>query len=209
MKRWSPLLVIMGVVLLARLPSFFAVYPLNRDESEFLIAAYKLAQGGLPYRDFLIYHPPLIFYFYRLSTWLSGDPNGLLAVRLLGALVAAGTAVTLYGIALAQGWGRSAALKAGLLSALFGIAFLPKDMMAIHCELVAVLPISLAVLCFLKGERDSIWGWFVAAGMLVGIAGLVKYQALVAWPLLLCWGLYRNEPRLIRLATCVAVTLGV
>lgn len=202
------ILLIVGVAVLLRLPSFFAVYPLNGDESEFLFAAYKLAHGGFPYRDFFIYHPPLIFYFYRLATWLGGDPNGLLWVRFLGAIVAGATAATLYGIAMVQGWGKSAALRAGIFSAAFGIAFLPKDMLAIHCELLAVLPMSLAVFCFLKGERDFRWGWFVAAGILVGVAGLVKYQALVALPLLLIWGLTGVKPRLIRLATCLAVTLG-
>lgn len=171
-KKYWWWIAIIGFIIISRIPSFFTSF-VNIDENEYAIAAGKILAGGLPYRDFLIYQPPIIYYFYALAFWLFGH-NALWGVHvLLMAVVAAGSAFICLA---ARDILKSE--KAGLLAAAYyavlSFTFLPQDMLAANCEILAVVPIVAAVWMFTLAERRG--SLYVAAGFFAGVAFLTKYQ---------------------------------
>jgi hypothetical protein len=130
----------------------------DNDETDFLIIAKVMQQGGLPYVDAFDHKPPLLYALYLPSTWHMW-PMQLLAVFWVTA-----TAVVL-GLAaerLRQGAGIAAAYLCVILSAC--------NTLSVNAELLLNLPAAVA-LYFLIAEREF------AFGLAVGIASLIKHQA--------------------------------
>lgn len=161
-------------IVLVRLVSFRSGYA-NIDENEYAIAASKILAGGIPYKDFLIYQPPVVYYFYTLVFGLFGSENFLgvhfflLIVVLLSSYVIGSCAKILFS-------SENAALLAGLFYAVTSFAFIPHDMLAANCEILAVLPISLAAYFYLNYEKNGRLKDLFFAGLFVGISAMIKYQ---------------------------------
>ena len=70
--------------------------PLDRDEGEYAYAAWRLLEGGLPYRDAFDLKSPGIYGLYALALALFG--HGVEAIRLLAAIFVAGTVLAVYAL---------------------------------------------------------------------------------------------------------------
>src|SRR5438309_392806 len=93
---------------------------------------------------------------------------------------------------------RRRGLVAGLLYLLYSAAFVGNDMLAVNCELVMLLPLTWA-LVLVRDQADVFRPRrLLGAGLLIGVATLVKYQAALWLPpvtiavALECWSTDRR-----------------
>lgn len=182
-RYWWWAIIILSVVLL-RLPSFATPF-LNIDENEYAIAGLKILEGGLPYRDFLIYQPPVIYYFYALSFWFFGAMSfaGVHAMLILWVMA---SAWMVYKVAKEMFGSEMSGLYSALFYALVSAAFIPQDMLAANCEIIAVLPTLIAIWLYIKGERTGNLCLLFVSGIFIGVTALTKYQCgIVLLPLLI------------------------
>lgn len=112
------------------------------------------------------------------------------AAAVVAALVVA--AIMLLTLRLARG--RIAAVTAGLLAATVGASpFI--ESFTLSGELLASLPAVLSLVCFCAYLRDRRLGWLVAAGVLTGLAVLVKQSAFDAGLAAVAYLLWRDRRR--------------
>lgn len=167
-----------GIVLLAvciRAPFFR--WPLIPDEGVYAYTARWWSRGYTLYsRDLWMDRPQAIFWAYRAGMWLLG--GGTPALRFWGALWAAATAPLLYLIG-RRFFSERAALLGALVYALYSAAAQLEGFTA-NAEHFMVLP-STAALYLLLRRRP---GW---AGLLVGVAVLLKPSAVSAGLLAVVW----------------------
>ncbi len=158
----------------------------NYDPSVYYAAAVGFFEGRLPYRDFLLLHPPgivlLLQPFAALGAWL-GDPWALASTRLafmaLGALTAA-----LICVLLLPG-GRAAALAGGGLYAVYPAAAHVER--APWLEAPASFLLVLALIA-LRPADESVRPWrTAAAGALLSLAMLTKLWGVALLGIILCW----------------------
>ena len=146
---------------------------LNVDESSYLVGAWELLRGHLPYAGFADNKPPLIYVYYALTQFLG---HGMWSVRLVTTLVI----VPLTALAASAFYRHD---RRGIVAAvaylLFSASYDAGEMLAVNCEPVMMLPLAWA-LVFVRDERERSPGKMLGAGILIGVAALVKYQA-VLW----------------------------
>ncbi|MFL5815514.1 MAG: ArnT family glycosyltransferase [Bdellovibrionia bacterium] len=172
-------------VMLLRLPSLgWAV--ISDDEAIYDAMAQVINSGGVMYRDALDHKPPGLAYVYAAVERLVGAHSagmlGIQAVHAFGILL---TALTVFGLfALAR-----ELLKRELWwvpAVLYGIVSSTRcayDGLALNGEILMNTPTVFAVLAVIwagksKGGRRVLLD--LSAGALMGLAGLAKWQALVA-----------------------------
>jgi hypothetical protein len=106
-------------------------------------------------------------------------------------------------------------VAAGLLWLVYGASFLAHDMLAANAELVLLLPASWAIALVADEERAVKWRPLLLAGLLLGLATLVKHQA-AFWLPALGWAALaarpseatgRRAPRLLALGAGFALPL--
>lgn len=150
---------------------------LNVDETSYIVGAWQWLNGRWPYVAFADNKPPLIYAYYALTQVLFG--RGMLSVRLVTMLAT----VPLTAFALSAYYRHERrGIAAGLIYLLYGAAYFGNDMLAANCELVMLLPLSWALVCLRDGVRATQTAWVCAAGLLIGVATLVKYQAVLWLP---------------------------
>ena len=163
--------------------AFLSIPILDIDEAAYAVGSWELLRGGRLYTDFADNKPPLLYGYYALPQVVLG--RGMLAVRLFTTVVT----LPLTALALSAFFGhdrRGAA--AGILYLVYGAAFYAHDMQSVNAEIPMLLPGAWALVQLRKedsGTRDA-----VVAGLLFGVAFLVKYQIafwLAAAPLALAW----------------------
>src|SRR5471030_903540 len=145
------------------------------DDGVYFGAADALLSGRLPYRDFLLLHPPGVLIalapFAALGR-LTSDPLGLAVARLAFMAIGALNAVLVY--AVARRVGRVAGVAAGLMYAMWGPA--------VYAERTTLLePLVnlgvLAELLVLGGVRVASRRRLLVAGAVLGVATAVKLWA--------------------------------
>ena len=144
-----------------------------------------MLHGRVLYRDVVDHKPPLIYLTYAATQALGGRDHGMLLLHLLTILVVWATALLLGRIAAraeAPPDGHTS-FAAGLLFVVFTTTLLDFDALAANCELYMLLPLVASVLLYLRGFAAPRSGALAAAGLLVGVAMLYKYQAAVQLPL--------------------------
>jgi 4-amino-4-deoxy-L-arabinose transferase-like glycosyltransferase len=133
----------------------------------------------------------------------------LLALRLVEAALSAATAAAI-GLIGAWLFGRRAGMVAGVLAALHPVlAFMPTTQYA-ETLLVSVLGIAYAA-CFYAWRRRRNGGW-VAAGLLFGIAALIRPNVVVLLPGLLigfAWVLRREGRSVLPAAAAISLSLAL
>lgn len=181
------LVLLFGIAFLLNL--FFLRIPiLTMDEAEFLLAGEILRSGGLPYRDFVIHHPPMIYFLYRAGLFLSG-PWSMEGVRLLyGGL----ELLTLAGVIeiarrLFPGGSSRAIVIAGALFLFGSHSMAVKDVNAGNVERFCNFWLVYAFLIALVSDRKRAF----CSGALTGLAILTKQQALLFAPVF--WLLTRSQ----------------
>lgn len=158
------------------------------DDGVYYAAADSLTFGRVPYRDFVLLHPPVIMLVlapFALLGRVTSDPVGMAVGRLffmaIGALNAALVA------SLAYRWGRRGALIAGVLYA----CWLP----AVYGEQTTLLEplggtaLLVALLLLLKTERPPTPRAEMIAGAILGLAFALKIWYVVPWAVVFLWQL--------------------
>ena len=145
----------------------------NVDESSYMVGAWELLRGHLPYAGFADNKPPLIYVYYAITQLLG---HGMWSVRLVTTLAT----VPLTALAVSAFYRHDRRGIVGALAYLvFSASYDAGEMLAVNCELVMMLPLAWAV-ALMRDEHDHSRGRMVGVGVLIGVAALVKYQA-VLW----------------------------
>jgi hypothetical protein len=155
---------------------------LSDDEATYCVVAREMLHGRVLYRDVVDHKPPLIYLTYGAAQALGGVQSGMFLLHLLTIIVVWATALVLARIARQTGDTGSddgAPFAAALLYVVFTTTLLDFDALAANCELYMLLPLTASVLFYLRGFTTSRPADLLAAGALVGVAILYKYQAAV------------------------------
>jgi alpha-1,2-mannosyltransferase len=188
LTRWWFGLALAGVFVLAVLVRLGAtvrgagLYGLgNYDDGVHFAAALGLVNGLLPYRDFLLLHPPgvvLALAPFAALSWLVGEPHAM-AVARLAWIVLGGANAVLCGLAL-----RPVSRAAGLLAALFYAlsfgAMYVEHTTLLESPATTVLLLGLVLTRLLgtaTGIRDR---HYLLAGVLLGLSPALKIWGVVA-----------------------------
>jgi 4-amino-4-deoxy-L-arabinose transferase-like glycosyltransferase len=157
--------------------------PLERDEGEYAYIAWRLAAGETPYLDWFDQKPPGVFLAYRAALALPGDP--VVAIRAVGALFCAGSALALFALARAL-VGTAAAWVAALLFVFLSADPLLQGPIA-NTEIFMAPWILVAALLSLRafGPARPRFATGFAIGLALGVATAFKQVAGINGPLLL------------------------
>lgn len=169
-KRFFLLLILASFLL--RISSL--LYPfLDSDESIFAVIAKRLLDGGALYRDGLDNKPPLIFLFYWFHFLIAGH-GGLFWVHVTTIILSIYECRLLFKLA-SENTDEKSAYFAALFYAIFSTTYTPK-FIATSVNAVMVVPLTLACLYWLRGEKNFHLKDDFLAGLFTGIAFLLKYQ---------------------------------
>jgi hypothetical protein len=147
----------------------------NVDESSYMVGAWELLRGHLPYAGFADNKPPLIYVYYALAQFLG---HGLWSVRLITAVVT----VPLTALAASAFYRHDRrGIAAALAYLVFSASYDAGEMLAVNCELVMMLPLAWSAV-LMRDERELSSRGMLQVGILVGLASLVKYQAVLWLP---------------------------
>jgi|GEM_PF-2190113 len=177
-------LAIVGFTLVLRLP--YVHFPkLNPDETIYGVIAREILHGDIPYRDEWELKPPLIFYIYAATFWLFGSIS-LIPVHVFAVMVMAATALFVGDIARRE-WGNTAGLIAGLGLAGYSTAGWMTEVNAAETELFLLLPQVLAIERFIRKRPKKIYRDLFVAGLLGGMAAMLKQPAMALIALMGAW----------------------
>ena len=172
-----------AIAVLVRAPFFF--WPLISDEGGYAYTAYWWFRGLTLYSDELWFDKPQgIFVVYKLGSLLFGDATW--AIRLWGALWAAGTTVAVWLVA-RRLLDRHAAVVAALLYAVFS-AHTHIEGFTANAETFMVLPATLSAYFLLRGQP-------LAAGLMASAAVVLKPSGGSAVLLGVAWLAYLRADR--------------
>lgn len=157
---------------------------LSDDEAIYAVVARELLSGHELYVDVVDHKPPAIYVVYAATQAVAGPIGGMIALHalLIGVVFATGLLLARIVRRHWPGTDPRAPATAALLWIVFTTTLVDVDALAANCELFMLLPLVGAVAVFLDA-RDRLAG-YLAAGALVGLACLFKYQASIQLPLL-------------------------
>jgi 4-amino-4-deoxy-L-arabinose transferase-like glycosyltransferase len=164
------------VTVVMRLPSFHPNY-YQEDEAYYLTAGERIVEGGVQYVDTWDNKPPLIGWIYALFVWVFGS-GAIFAVRVFTTLYLFVTAMVLNQFVVDNKLLDRFSLLPAFLYLLFCSA--PWYAQELNGELLMNLPVVVAVIQLLKvGDnlKDNQRYLFIV-GVMMGLAFMVKYQAL-------------------------------
>jgi alpha-1,2-mannosyltransferase len=153
----------------------------NYDDGVHFAAALGLVNGLLPYRDFLLLHPPgvvLALAPFAALSWLIGEPDAM-AVARLSWMVLGGVNAVLCGLVL-----RPVSRLAGVVAALFyalsiGAVYVEHTAL-LEPPATTVLLLALVITRLLGSGAGIRTGHYVAAGLLLGLSPVLKIWGVVA-----------------------------
>jgi hypothetical protein len=154
------------------------------DDSVYYAAADALTFGRLPYRDYVMLHPPgiaLMLSPFALFGRLTTDRAGMIAAQIFFMLVGAANAVLVAMIA--RRWGRLTSLAAGLLYACWQPAIYSEQTTLLEPLGTTAL---LVALLLLFHNRTSGWR-MVTAGAVLGAAATLKIWYVAPFIVLVGW----------------------
>jgi alpha-1,2-mannosyltransferase len=179
------------------------------DDGVYYAASDALTFGRVPYRDFVLLHPPgilLVLAPFALLGRLTSDPVGMALGRL--AFMAVGALNTVLVTALAWRWGRRAALAAGVLYACWFPAVYSEQSTLL--EPLGGTALLVALLLLLKTARSPSRRAEVLAGVALGLAVALKIWYVAPWVAVVMWQLTARRWRAgLRLVLCGSVALMV
>ncbi len=196
--RWSvrgaaPFAGIVALAFLVRLVPVLATGGLHGDftydDGVYFGSAVALVHGRIPYRDFLLLHPPGILYVlapFAVLGNVTGSATALAIARV--AFMALGAVNTGLVMVVARRWSRRAAIAAGLLYAVMPAAVLVERTTWLIAPQNTLLLLALAVLLHAQasgippGPRRS-----ALSGALAGLAVGVQIWGIVPLGVMLTW----------------------
>ena len=208
LSRHVPLLIVIAVMLLVALVRLrIADVPLERDEGEYAYAGQLILQGIPPYQLAYNMKFPGTYYAYSVIEALFGQTAWGIHVGLLFVNAATTLLVFLLGRRLLGTFG-------GAISAIaFAILSVDRWIMGVfaHATHFVILPALAGFLLLLRALDSRSRLGLAVAGMLLGVAVLMKQQAIFFMPLafgLVIWN--QGKPRNLRdiVFRCALVGLG-
>lgn len=165
LKYRSVFLILFAVSFFIRLPFFFRDY-IDRDESTFILMGQSWVNGNLPYTELWDLKPPITYLFFASIIYIFG--KSFLAIRLVGALIVALTALYTYKISLTM-----TTKKVGFWAAIGCVALLSmfgslQGVMSEHISMVFFMP---ALYLLLKKSNVQ---WHAFVGILMGLSLMTK-----------------------------------
>lgn len=167
------------------------IYPFGRDQGAYAYAGWVMLEGGTLYRDVFVFKPPMTAIVHGLAMGLFGVNTW--AIRVLDLGWTAATSLVVAAIALELWNRRDAALAAGLLGPV--LYYQIDYWMIAQTDGWMALPCAAAMWAVLRGGRAlgqdtrRATVWWVAAGVLAGVALLFKYTAVtITIPMLAALG---------------------
>lgn len=162
------------------------------DDAVHFAAAVGLVHGRLPYRDFLLLHPPGIVVFlapFALLSRLTSDPTGLVVARLAFMLLGAVNAVLVSQFL--RPVGVFAAWCGGLFYAVFFPAVYSEHTVLLESLGNTCLLLALLLLSPLTPRVRPAAGRLVLAGALLGYAAATKIWGVLPVVILFAWLAFR------------------
>ena len=186
-------------------------YGFEWDELELLHAAWRVAHGSLPYRDFFEHHPPLGFFLLApvVSDAQSLSMHLLIELRLAALAVLAATAWAFRALA-----GRLVPAAASLAPLGLVVAYpMAGKLFELRADWLALAALLTALVALVDAEqlagRRRVVAW-VGAGVLAGVAIACTQKALLLWLPVLLWSVLPGgspgRDRLQRTAVLLAAT---
>ncbi|MCH7703259.1 MAG: glycosyltransferase family 39 protein, partial [Planctomycetes bacterium] len=151
------------------------------DAASYLAWAERIGQGDF-WGGEAFYQAPLYPYFLALIQWFIGP--SLFALRLVQALTGASSCVFVF-VAASRLVSSRAGLAAGVLLALYPPAIFYDGLIQKTSLALLLLSALLAVLAGLQAR--SRWSGYLGAGVLMGLLGLTRENALVLAVVVLAW----------------------
>ena len=174
-RWWS--LVILATTLITRCCVLFTpMY--DNDEAVYSALASRILNGGMPYVGAIDHKPPGIALTYAAIYRVTGSYQ-LLFVQIFLLVVVAGTGLLIAALAehiYRHRWARLAGVVY-VVASTWGPA---RDVQAANTELFLNLPLVAAAFLTVRGVDRGRGSLLFAAGLLTGVAGLYKYQAVLA-----------------------------
>jgi alpha-1,2-mannosyltransferase len=153
----------------------------NYDDGVHYAAAMGLAHGLLPYKDFLLLHPPGVVLMLAPFAWLAellGEPDAMLVARLCW-MALGGLNAVLCGLVLLP-LGRLAAVVTGLMYAVYFGAVYVEHTLMLEPPATTVLLLALIITRAL-GTGDGLgMRHYVVAGLLLGLTPALKIWGVLA-----------------------------
>jgi len=157
------------------------------DDGVYFSSAVALVHGRLPYRDFLLLHPPGITLalapFAALTQWTS-DSTALAAARL--GLIAVGVLNTVLVARLARRWGAAAMVVGATLYALSAAAARAERLTLLEPLGTLTLLAGVSLLLRAHAPGASRW-WLSAGGAVLGLGPVVKIWNVVPVLVVVAW----------------------
>ena len=160
----------------------------NYDDGVYYAAATGLAHGLLPYKDFLLLHPPgmpLLLTPFALAAQVTSDSYGFAAARVACMVLGALNAALIWKIL--RPIGAAASLFGGFSYAVFYPAVYSEKSTLLECPATTALLIAMVLLQpLINSSSISRWKIFVA-GALVGLTISIKIWGLITLAIVLTW----------------------
>lgn len=164
------------------------------DDGVYYSAADALGFGRIPYREFVMLHPPgimLVLLPFALLGRLTTDLAGLEVARL--AFMAVAAVNTVLVALIARRWGRPAMLAGGVMYACWGSAAYAEQ--STFLEPIGGLCVLLALWLLVRPDRLPSLRAEWLAGVVLGLAESVKIWYVAPWAVLVLWLLLARRPR--------------
>jgi 4-amino-4-deoxy-L-arabinose transferase-like glycosyltransferase len=163
---------------------------LEDDENKYIYAAWRVAEGEVPGRDFLIAQPPLFLYAGAIAVKLCGGPSlsALYALRCLSVMATIVTAVFVY-LTARSIWNARAGWLATVIFLLSGQVFIHGRLFRPDMFMLTLTVASTYLFVHAVARRKR---WLlVGAGFLFGAAATIKLFGFLAWGGCALYLLYR------------------
>jgi hypothetical protein len=158
------------------------LFPFGGDQGNYAYAAWAWVEGQVPYRDVLVFKPPLTLLFYRAAHLLW--PHSMAGIRWIDLAWQLGTVVLLAGFTYFWTKDRIAAITAAVIYILCYYQF--DYWHTAQTEGWISLPVLLALVATTIAIRRDEWRLMILAGVAIGFAGGLKYTGLLgAFPLVI------------------------
>ncbi len=175
------------------------------DDGVYFSAAVAFVHGRMPYRDFLLLHPPGVVLalapFAALTRWTS-DPVALATARV--AFMVVGAVSTVLVARLALRWGTAAAVVAGTLYAVSSAAARGERLTLLEPLGTLTLLAGVCLLLRARAPGASRW-WLYAGGAVLGLGPVVKIWNVVPVLVVLAWQAWTQGARPALRAGCSGV----